>query len=120
MILADSKKMDFIAWICSWMAHYPFENSKCFLVGQTFCWGKPITTGSDMCEFYFASPPFIDLESLAQRRVTAESFIHLIPISRAEINFKLEYGLYELLRLFGRNKFEPVFDLNRKCLMITC
>jgi len=31
------------------------------------------------------------------------------------MSFKLEYGPLELLRLFGRNKVDPVFDLNRQC-----
>jgi hypothetical protein len=39
-----------------------------------------------------------------------------IPISRAEMKFKLKNGVVELLRLFGEHGVEPIFDIDRKCV----
>ena len=60
--------------------------------------------------------PFVDRVALAQASVTANTFIHLIPIGRAEIDLKLKKGTDSLLKLFGKKRLEHFFDLSRKSL----
>jgi hypothetical protein len=113
----ESGKSDFIAWLCHWMAHYPFDNNTYFARGQTFDWGKPIIPGSKMEGFYFAKPPFVDYEMLMKVSITAKAFIHLVPISRPEMEYALSNCPGALLDLFGKKEVMPIFDLNRKCSM---
>lgn len=116
-MMTQSGKTDFIGWMCGWMAHYPFNQNTYFLPGQTFDWGKPIVPNSDMHGFYFAHPPFIDQNKLKTATRTAKALIHLVPISKNEIEFKNNNGTDALLELFGEKKVNPVFDLSRKCII---
>ena len=115
-IMTDSGKADFVAWACHWLAHYPFRENTYFLPGQTFDWGGPIIPGSHMEGFYFANTPFVDRLALSQASVTGKTFIHVVPISRAEIDLKLKKGTDSLLKLFEKKALEPFFDLSRKSL----
>ena len=116
-LMTQSEKTDFIGWLCGWMAHYPFNQDTYFIPGQTFDWGKPIIPESDMHGFYFANPPFIDQEKLKSATGTATALIHLVPISKLEIEFKNTNGTEALLELFGKEEVNPVFDLSRKCTL---
>jgi hypothetical protein len=115
-IMTDSGKADFVAWLLHWLAHYPFRQTTYFLPRQTFDWGGPIIPGSHMEGFYFANTPFVDRGALAQASVTAKAFVHVIPITRAEIDLKLAKGSESLVGLFGKKRIEPFFDLNRQSM----
>jgi hypothetical protein len=116
-LMTDSGESDFISWMCHWFAHYPFRTKTHFLPGQTFDYGKSIISGSEMEGFYFANTPFIDRKKLSRASVTAKTFLHLIPISRKEMELKLNEGADALLDLFGKVSMDPLFDLSRKSLL---
>lgn len=113
----DSGESDYIAWICGWLAHFPFHKETYFMHGETFDWGEPLVPGSQMEGFYFARPPFVDNDDLAAATLTAGSFIHLIPISRAELLFKEERGIEAFLALLERHDVQPIFDLARGSML---
>ncbi len=115
IVMNDSGKIDFIGWILGWMAHYPFEQDTYFLHGQTFDWGKPLTPNSEMHGFYFADIPFIDESELCRQSGTARSILHLVTLSKAELDFRLERGTEMLLELLERHRVPPFFDLQRRC-----
>jgi len=113
--LTDSGKTDFIGWVLGWMAHYPFEQNTHFLRGQTFDWGGPISPGSAMNGFYFSGIPFVDEPELCRQSGTATSIIHLVTLSKAELDFRLEHGTEKLLELLEKHHVSPFFDLQRHC-----
>ena len=115
VVMNQSGKIDFIGWVVGWMAHYPFEQNTYFLPGQTFDWGKPITPESEMHGFYFARLPFVNQEQLCELSGTAKSIIHLVTLSKAELDFKLEHGADALLEHLGECGVPPFFDLSRRC-----
>ncbi len=116
-LITNSGDSDFISWICHWMAHYPFSEETPLLCGETFDWENPIVPDSQMEGFYFAHPPFIDREKLLKHSVTAKALIYLVPISRLEMNFRLDNGVEALLTHFEESEVNPVFDLSRLCSM---
>jgi hypothetical protein len=115
IVMTDSGKTDFLGWILGWMAHYPFEQDTYFLHGQTFDWGKPLTPNSEMHGFYFADIPFVDESELCRQSGTARSILHLVTLSKAELDFRLEHGTEMLLELLERHRVPPFFDLQRRC-----
>jgi hypothetical protein len=112
-IMTNSGKTDFLGWICGWMAHYPFNQKTYFAAGQTFDWGRPLVDGSAMHGFYFAHLPLHDEDALCAAIGTARSFIHLIPISKAEIDYAKSHGKEKLLTILERFGVPPWFDLKR-------
>ena len=116
--MTDSGETDFIGWILGWMAHYPFEQDTCFLQGQTFDWGKPLTPTSAMHGFYFAAIPFIDGDDLCRKSGTASSILHLVTLSKAELELSYERGVDELLETLQRSGVTPFFDLRRQCTIV--
>ena len=115
IVLTDSGKGDFIGWVLGWMAHYPFEEGTYFIHGQTFDWGGPITPGSAMHGFYFAGLPFVDEFELCQQSGTALSIVHLVTVSKAELDYRMKHGTEALLALLEEGRVPPFFDLNRRC-----
>lgn len=105
---------DFIADIIFEIASFPFNNNTAFEQGQTFDFGRPIIPNSELEGFYFASPPFIKYINLFENTGTAKSILHLIPISRKEMEFKLEHGVEKFLKLMSEKDIEPFMDLRRK------
>lgn len=113
----QSDESDTIAWLCGWLAHYPFHKDTYFMHGETFDWGEPIVPGSQMEALYFGRPPFVDNDDLAAATLTAQSFIHIVPISRAELIFKEERGIEAFLALLEQHDVQPLFDLSRRSML---
>lgn len=116
-LMAESGESDFIANICRWMAHYPFDQKTYFFPGQTFDCGRPIIPESQMQGFYFSKIPFVEKDLLSKAIVTATSFVHLVPISRAELELAHTEGAEALLKLFREVRANPLFDLTRACFL---
>jgi len=112
-LMTDSGKTDFLGWICGWLAHYPFEQKTYFAAGQTFDWGSPLVEGSNMHGFYFAHLPWHDEAKLCALSGSARSIIHLIPLSKAELDFAKAHGKEKLLTILERFGVTPLFDLER-------
>jgi hypothetical protein len=112
--MTTSGKSDFLGWICGWMAHYPFNQKTYFSPGQTFDWGSPLTENSSMHGFYFAHLPYHDEDDLCAASGTTKSIIHLIPLSKPELDFAKANGKQELLSVLEQYGVSPFFDLERK------
>ena len=113
LVMTDSGKTDFLGWVCGWLAHYPFEQKTYFSTGQTFDWGSPLVEGSAMHGFYFARLPWHDEAKLCELSGSAKSIIHLIPLSKAELEFAKAHGKEKLLTILERFGVSPLFDLER-------
>ena len=119
IVMNASGSTDFIGWVVGWMAHYPFEQKTCFQQGETFDWGSPIIPGSDMHGFYFAHLPLEDKEHLCELSGTAKTILHLVTLSRKELDYRMEHGIEKLLDLLEEHSLPPFFDLDRRCLFST-
>jgi Suppressor of fused protein (SUFU) len=76
-------------------------------LGHTVNFGRP-WLGSSACEYGLVSLPYLDGPSLENLSIGSESvkFYWLIPVSKAEVDFKKQYGLETLESKFDISDFD--------------
>jgi hypothetical protein len=116
-LLTDDDGHDLVMLACRFMARYPFAHGSAFQVGHTFDYGRPLKPGSPMEGYYLASIPLVDAAAAVKATQTATRILHLVPVTRTEMEFKLRDGAPALLNLFSKHSLEPFFDLDRAPLV---
>jgi hypothetical protein len=115
ILYAAEPKEEYSAWM-HWAAEFPFVDKTSLDHGHTIEWPEPLFVGSELSAFLFLYTIVRSDQEMCRDLFVGGDPVHLlwfVPITRAELEFKRERGLGELLDMFDAWNHPVVLDEKR-------
>jgi len=101
------------------LAEMPFDDQTFLHWWHTVPNGMPMTAKPSLLTNFFFLPPYFEKEGFDTLEIGGDkvNILWLIPITDAELHYKLEHGGRALEELFSQKELDPVVDESRKSLV---
>ena len=102
-----------------WLAEMPFERKTFLHWWHSVPNGEPITAEPSLLTNFFFLPPYFEAEDFDTLSLDDDpvNILWLVPITDAEVQYKLEHGGQALEDLFTEKELDPVVDERRGSLV---
>ena len=105
LLMKDDKDIDLgLVELLTCVAHF-HRTGHALGLGHTVNFGRPWIKGSK-CSYGFISLPYLDPPSVAWLADPGIEFAWLIPVTKAEVDFKKTHGVEALEKRFEEKKFQ--------------
>lgn len=97
------------------LAEYPFQEETYLHFGHTVDGGGPVAPTPCTLTAFLVWEPVFEEDPLAELLVEGDrvDFLWVVPLTAAELAFKLEHGSMELVKRFEETGLDPVVDTQR-------